>query len=904
MNKIIYTICFFCFFTSFTSSQNSQLSFQKKLKLARDASPNYEIQIKGLKEVLKELEKTNFYDTLGFAHYFIAYRYSDKLFNQEENAILNSKQALDYFEKSSHRGFRKQRVVDYLIKNLNKKARFSEAIAAYNTYSSSYDVDESTIRTESLVVKNTSKSYREIGELDAGLTLINNHFKTPKENKIKPRERADLLLEKSFLEYDAKNYKDALVSIEQALYYEDLYNKQSDLDRLVNFINQNALVYSKLEKKDEAAKLYNLYLTKDLTMPNKFILLNNAYDNFYSDNNFKIAHTFAKKAFEISKMLTNKSEYQITALNNLSESFRQISKIDSAIYIGKIAEETLRGIAKNTFINPQQPISVWYQQLLNYEAKYLYRENKEDVDLAHFYINKIDSLVPELLSRILFEGSMLQNKLEIATWYDAGVRVAYNKKSPELFIKYSDRTKSLSFQKLDALESEDLKITESIEIKLKELVRVESEINMKIALEKDNTITDSLSAEELLNREEQRKLLTQLKSQSPPIRPSFNYDFSMLSDKDLSIIYYHKTDSVLYACHLKPGFEELIKIDNTTELYTILNNYITNIKSNTFQNTESRYLFNHLVKPFKNLSEKLVFIPDQELSLLPFETLLNDDDTYLIENYEISYALSYKHFIEMNNISQDPIATMTIVSPDYDQNYNSTIASTKGLVSLNDQFSFLEHTKDEVAFLSDHFDASTIAGLDITKDQFFDAFQESTIFHFTGHAVSILGNDDLSFLALGASGKNVEQDVFIREISEQETDASLVFLNACNTGAGSILKGEGVYNLARSFFKSGANSVISGLWEIDDYTSSQITKSFYSYLKSGETKSKALQLAKLDYIKNVKLDSKRDPYYWSGLILTGNTNPIFTKRKSTYYILGVLCLFLGGLAFKKIIKAA
>lgn len=899
MKQYFYYLITFCIICNSILAQSNKpsSSYKQRLTLARTLDNIPINQIKRIQDVILDLEKTNYLDTLGNAHCYIAYRYSEKFPKNIKLAIEYAKTSLSYFEEANYTGYRKHYSLDYLIKNLVLQGQYHEAISTFNEYSGSYTIQDDKISSETTIIKYVSNAYRQIGEVDAGINIVNNHLNKYNENdRIKLFELADLLLERSFLEYNKYDFISSYSSITKALQYEYLHNKHQDLSRISRFINQKALVFSKIGKKNEAAGLFDLYLDKELSIADRFTLLNNAYDNFASNNNYKVAHVFAKKAYSSSKNLLNNQDYRLIALNNLSESFRNISKVDSAIFIGNLAEELLQEEQLNTRENDQQSIKIWYQQLLNYEYKFNQRLNKTDLENAALYIHKIDSLVPEMLAKIMFEGSILQKKQELAEWYDAGIRVASLQQSPELFVKYSDQTKSLSLQKMPELAAEELKLIDSLQTGLKYLVREEAEINMKMSLQNNKSLSDSLSNIKLENREKQRILLTSLKPKYSANHSPFNYEFSQLSDKKTSILYFHKTDSLIYACHLHSDFQEIRQIGSTTEILELIHNYINNLKNKTYQKTEAKLLYS-LLLPFDKLTEKIIIIPDQELSLLPFESLVDNNDSYLIKNHEVSYGLSYKHLIELSKSDEHTITEFKIVSPDYNQNYLANITATKGINTLDQKFSFLKHTKNEVHYMENTFNASLTKGYDITKERFFQEFTEADIFHFTGHAVSLLGHDDLSFLALGSFGNIAEQDIFIREIPEYKSNASLVFLNACNTGVGSVKKGEGVYNLARSFFKAGAKSVVSGLWEIEDHSSSEITKSFYAYLKDGKRKSKALQLAKLDYINNVELDVKKEPYYWSGLILTGNTSPLYQNWKSKYYLLGFLMLFFLSILF-------
>ena len=114
-------------------------------------------------------------------------------------------------------------------------------------------------------------------------------------------------------------------------------------------------------------------------------------------------------------------------------------------------------------------------------------------------------------------------------------------------------------------------------------------------------------------------------------------------------------------------------------------------------------------------------------------------------------------------------------------------------------------------------------------------------------------------------------------------------LSACNTAKGELAKGEGVMSLARGFFYSGANTVVSSLWNANDKSTARVMRDFYKNLSHGETKSKALHLAKQNYIKT-QLLSDASPYYWASFVLIGDTGTIQLANNNWYWWGGVVLL--------------
>jgi hypothetical protein len=80
------------------------------------------------------------------------------------------------------------------------------------------------------------------------------------------------------------------------------------------------------------------------------------------------------------------------------------------------------------------------------------------------------------------------------------------------------------------------------------------------------------------------------------------------------------------------------------------------------------------------------------------------------------------------------------------------------------------------------------------------------------------------------------------------------------------------------------------LWEVDDESGSLIMKNFYRLLSKGKSKDEALQLAKLEHIRNAD-PLKAHPHYWLGYMAVGNTEPLFMGREVYFvFILFILVL--------------
>jgi len=139
--------------------------------------------------------------------------------------------------------------------------------------------------------------------------------------------------------------------------------------------------------------------------------------------------------------------------------------------------------------------------------------------------------------------------------------------------------------------------------------------------------------------------------------------------------------------------------------------------------------------------------------------------------------------------------------------------------------------------------------------------------------------------------------LYVNELYNLELNADLVVLSACETGLGELKRGEGVISLARGFTYAGAKSTLTSLWSVNDAQTTKLMESFYTNLKDGMTKDKALRKAKLDYLNNENLNA---PYFWAGFIPAGDMSAISSNTNYWYWALGILiALLLAWFLFKR-----
>ena len=104
-----------------------------------------------------------------------------------------------------------------------------------------------------------------------------------------------------------------------------------------------------------------------------------------------------------------------------------------------------------------------------------------------------------------------------------------------------------------------------------------------------------------------------------------------------------------------------------------------------------------------------------------------------------------------------------------------------------------------------------------------------------------------------------------RDVLRSRLDAELVSISACQSAGARTYAGEGLVGLAWAFLRSGAHSVVAGLWDVSDYSSPLIMGALYSGLAHGQAAPAALRNAKLALLQPG--GKYAEPYYWGPFLL-------------------------------------
>ncbi len=327
-----------------------------------------------------------------------------------------------------------------------------------------------------------------------------------------------------------------------------------------------------------------------------------------------------------------------------------------------------------------------------------------------------------------------------------------------------------------------------------------------------------------------------------------------------------------------------------------VNQAIEQIRSDTRSEPSLQQLHQVLIAPIadllpKNPRDRIIFIPQSQLFLVPFPALQDRNGTYLVEQHTITTAPAIQVLQltrqkklssvrcqapgtspETSRLSSDGCSDASLIVG------NPTMPSVS--FRLGDQpepLSTLPGAEREARTIATLLQTQALTGNQATKSTVLQRISAARIIHLATHgllddfdgqgipgAIALAPDPSVSALQVPSS---IPQGLLTAgEILDLTLTADLVTLSACDTGRGRI-SGDGVIGLSRSLIAAGASSVIVSLWKVPDDSTVLLMTEFYRNLKQGQTKAQALRQAML-----LTKAQYPDPIDWAAFTLIGEAD--------------------------------
>lgn len=311
---------------------------------------------------------------------------------------------------------------------------------------------------------------------------------------------------------------------------------------------------------------------------------------------------------------------------------------------------------------------------------------------------------------------------------------------------------------------------------------------------------------------------------------------------------------------------------------------------------------------------RLVVIPSGTLHGLPLEFLPLDDDTQIIDRFDVSYTPSARIHAHLRRLQRggghherrpalvvaDPPfnaeqALAMRQAPDAGCGATPQTSGEPGAVAdeVEAQLAVLRSavagdaaalarlarlacSRREATICANRLPAGTVCllGEDASESRLAalaaaGRLNDFGVLHLATHALVDEDQPARSALVLAQVPAPVGNDGLLTaaEIGAWRLSADLVCLSACSTALGRREADEGIIGLGWSLLGAGARSALVSLWRVDDESTALLMDRFYElWQQRGLTKAAALRQAKLT------LRARGDPFYWAGFILIGDAD--------------------------------
>ncbi len=310
--------------------------------------------------------------------------------------------------------------------------------------------------------------------------------------------------------------------------------------------------------------------------------------------------------------------------------------------------------------------------------------------------------------------------------------------------------------------------------------------------------------------------------------------------------------------------------------------------------TAAKELASKLLPPsvLKRLSGKkrLVICPDGAVWGVPFAALVLPDGRHLIEQFELAYAYSATGAQAALSVPKGKgQGTLAVANPDFgDESRFGEIKPialmadtgnkrnrplsdpTRGILTQRGGIVALPGTQQEANVIHELYPGATLlTGKAAQEAELVKALPNYRYLHFATHGLFSDTSPLQSAIVLAQPPKGSEEDGFLtaREIYELKLNAEMAVLSACETARGKNTDGEGVVGLTWALFAAGVPTQVVSQWKVSDASTPELMAKFYTNLKSGQGKGKALRNAALAMLHDGK---HRHPYHWAAFVLFGD----------------------------------
>jgi len=729
-----------------------------------------------------------------------------------------------------------------------------------------------------------------------------------------------------------KNFKKAIPDLKQAIHYAqqvgddfqeglcndnlgNAYSDKGDFDSAMSSFQKAISIYQKYgDKMYEADAYLNMGIVEkkrgNLEEARKLFLKSHTLNKKYRRPDSMLA--YAADYDNLGDIAQLKEAYQEAIMYYHQAMQRVVPHFkDSNFYAGpNLKKGTIWGSKKNL-------LTILHSKAKAFHLLYIKRKEEQDLLASLHHYQLADQLIDQMRRSHTEHESILFWREKTRPVYEGAIEVCYLLEDVERAFYFAEKSKSIML--LDALRN-------AIGMEAAEIpgYLVEREYTLKgeiYALKQALLGVADSSKQHIVIQQKIDDLTSKYDSLidffevTYPNYYQIKYATSILGLQEVqqslpnsqtAFVEYIIGDTVLYTICLTDSSKEFHRVSFDSTLSVQIDTLIQRIRHKS-TSAENKVLLEHSWDVYTKIlapvlppkCTQLIISPDGILHNLPFEVLIDEEfkfgndkrdletclklASYLIKKYPIHYA--YSANVLLKEALREHVEKVNIAA----------FAPT-----FQGEEKALKWIQKEVERIGKHGYSNIYQNEAATEKTFKSVAGDYAILHLATHGIiDSLDSLDIKLLFTKSTDPSPNDGALhMYEVFGLRLKSDLVVLSACETGKGRLQRGEGAMNLARAFAYAGCPNTISSLWNLSDSTTYEIMGNFYRYLYKGWAKDKALQQAKLAHLHSTN-SKYAHPYYWSTLVLIGNSKPLFDSRWSTYYIwLGLfMIVIVSGILF-------
>ncbi|WP_109434200.1 tetratricopeptide repeat protein [Aquimarina sp. AU119] len=651
-----------------------------------------------------------------------------------------------------------------------------------------------------------------------------------------------------------------------------------------------------------------------------YISLGNIYE---SKKEYKFALTNYQKALRIRRKVFGAYHPKVAVSNNDIANLYALQKEykNSLLYYEKAI---IANVKEDQYLNPNILLTSLAGRTKTYLNLYKEHKNIDDLNQAIIAYKKADALINDIRqtfttyqdkvafaqkAKAIYQGAIQTQLLRYTTQKEQSIL--------ERAFYYAEKSKANTLKELlsEANAKNFTGLPNDMLVLEKELRIDKAFYQSKITDVRSETTVDSskitIYENKLFEINRRQDSLTAILEKNYPKYYQLKHENTIVSVADIqkklnertTLVEFFTADSSAYiftVSKYKMAVQEVSTPDLTGQIEQ-LREAITSQELSRYK-TIAHELYTTLIHPIKDQfigDDELIIVPDGPLWHCNFELLLTQKDgsnnpaalSYLLKDYAITYA-NAANLLFAKSRSEEPIEKrQECLAFSFSEGDQVTSTNTMSMATLRDAGGDLPGTREEIKAISDIIDGQYYFGSQAIETNFKKNAGQYNILHLALHGDVDNERPENSKLYFTKSKDTIEDNLlYSHELFALDIPAELTVLSACNTGTGKIAKGEGIMSLGSAFQYAGTKSLLLTRWEVSDQTTPQVMKYFYTNLKQGMNKAKALQQAKLQYLATADIN-RTQPFYWGAFYLVGDAAPMhFESTSLWYWILGLGCV--------------